>query len=1061
MNEELGSVLKNAFLARKKQSIASDLNKAMLVPGERRDVAVLFLDLSGFTAFSESLDHETVHDITKSLMDELVFTAEQYSGYVDKIEGDRIMVLFGAIRSTENNSRSSILCGFKMLEVVEIAGSVLKSIGVRLSARIGINNGPVTVAPDAIGHLTAMGNTVNIASRMEENSEENSILVADSVYSNCSENIQWNKPAELAVKGITAPLRVWKPVGVRYKSSPASVRTVFVAREKEYSLLAQVGKMQLDRGSGKNRMDGARHLIVELTGEAGTGKTRLVSEFLKNESMKSEAIILRGYSIPDAQPAHWLWSAVLQSLLNLQIENSISYKDFVDSISRCCHSKDLKGALPFLGRLVSASSDHIDLTEMGDKAIATETRMAVRDLIESLSETSPVIVVLEDLQWMDSTDAEVLDFIVKNCYSVYPVIFLLIRRSDHKNLLPDDICKSSAYALCNQINLSELTSHEVTDFTERFLQRLSGAEYSPVSAKAMEFINRHSSGNPFFLQELILHLVESGGLSMVNGTWILTHSSVELSTPESLTGLLQSRLDKLPELLRKTLLNCSVFGMEFRYEIYKSVELKLGVEPCGEEIFNQLVERQFLEKTASDQGISFVFHHSFIQRTAYNSILSHNLRVLHKAVAESMEEIFGQDTKRISAKLAEHWERAGKDSSATVWGTIAQKYASQNYQYDAVLKWGGKIDRWLSPCEDNAEKIPNLLAVLHKNSIALQFTHRWKELESLLQRMHRIASSNNLNEWLARTEIAMGSHFIAIRDMDSALDHLQKSLVICRDFGYEEIESDVLCRLGVISGMHREFNKAKEYFERARNLFSDQKNLKGKARALGNLGILYRNTGKTHQAIILLEEILDIFRQIGDVRNEAVTLGNLGSLYEDREETTTGEDYFKKAIEIFHRLGERMPEGVFLCNLGNFFRNEGLFDKSEEAYSEAMTIMKEIGDKRTSAWIMSNHALQCISQDRLEESGQLYSRALSIFTEIRDEENVAVTLAGSGYIQYLSDKKELSLESYQKANEIISRMKLLPMDFSETFIKLRRGLLDDQFSEASLPWPEHWEESDK
>lgn len=1065
MNEELGSVLKNAFLARKKQNIASDLNKAMLVPGERRDVAVLFLDLSGFTAFSESLDHETVHDITKSLMDELVFTAEQYSGYVDKIEGDRIMVLFGAIRSTENNSRSSILCGFKMLEVVEIAGSILKSISVRLSARIGINNGPVTVAPDAIGHLTAMGNTVNIASRMEENAEENSILVADSVYSNCSENIQWTKPAELTVKGITVPVRVWKPVAVAYKSNPAfcpaSVRTVFVSREKEYSLLAQVRRKQVDRGTGKNRMGGARHLIVELTGEAGTGKTRLVTEFLKNESIESKAIILRGYSISDAQPAHWLWSAVLQNLLNLQMKNTVSYHDFVDSVSRCCHSKDLKGALPFLGRLVSASSGHIDLTEMGDKAIATETRMAVRDLIESLSEVSPVIVVLEDLQWMDSTDAEVLDFIVKNCYSVYPVIFLLIRRSDHKNLLPDDICKSSAYALCNQISLGELTFHEVTDFTEKFLKRLSGADYCPVSPKTIEFINRHSSGNPFFLQELILHLVESGGLLMVNGTWILAHNSVEFSTPGSLTGLLQSRLDRLPDLLRKTLLNCSVFGMEFRYDIYKSVELKLGIESGGEDVFDQLVERQFLEKTASDQGISFVFHHSFIQRTAYNSILSHNLRVLHKAVAESMEEIFGKDTNRISAKLAEHWERGGRDSSAIAWGTIAQKYASQNYQYDAVLQWGKKIDRWLSPCEDNTKKMLNLLAVLHKSSVALEFTHRWKELEGLLQRMHRIASSNDLNEWLARTEIAMGSHFIAIRDMDSALDHLLKSLVICRNFGYEEIESDVLCRLGVISGIHRESVQAKEYFERARDLFSNQQNLRGKARALGNLGILYRNTGEIDQAIILLEEILEIFRHIGDVRNEAKTLGNLGSLYDDRNEAITGEDHFKKAIEIFHRLGDRMPEGVFLCNLGNFFRNESLFLKSEEAYSEAMTIMKEIGDKRTSAWIMSNHALQYIFQDRLEESGQLYHEALSIFTEIGDEENMAAALAGSGYIQYLFGKKELSIESYRKANEIISRMKLQPTDFSETFIKLRRGLLDNHCSEASLPWPEHWKESDK
>jgi class 3 adenylate cyclase len=202
MSEELGKLLKNAFLNRKTGGTAADTgSNTELLPGERRDVAVLFLDLSGFTAFSETLDHETVHEITRSLSDELVFTSEQYSGYVNKIEDDRIMVLFGAIRSRENNSRSAILCSFKMLSVVEAVGSILSEAGVHLSARIGINSGPVTVAPDAIEHLTAMGRTVNIASRVEENAEENSILVTDSVYSNCSESILWEKPVKLSIRG--------------------------------------------------------------------------------------------------------------------------------------------------------------------------------------------------------------------------------------------------------------------------------------------------------------------------------------------------------------------------------------------------------------------------------------------------------------------------------------------------------------------------------------------------------------------------------------------------------------------------------------------------------------------------------------------------------------------------------------------------------------------------------------------------------------------------------------------------------------------------------------------
>ena len=492
MDKELGLLLKNAFRARKTGNVSPELSKTELKPGERRDVAVLFLDLAGFTTFSETLDHETVHDITKSLMDELVFAAEQYSGYVDKIEGDRIMVLFGAIRSGENDSRSAILCGFNMLKVVDIASSVMFDTGMYLSARIGINSGPVTVAPDAIGHLTAIGNTVNIASRMEEMAEENSILVTDRAYSICSDTILWESSREIKVKGIAVPLLSWKPVGINYRGNRItcheSIKTVFLGREEEYSFLMETRNMQLDRSSGSNRMGGARHLIVELTGEAGTGKTRLITEFLKNEYLTTDSIILRGNSISDAQPAHWLWSAVLRNLLNFQIENSISFDEFTEAISRHIPVDKLLTALPFLGSLVSAVSSDTRLHELDNKAIATETNMAIRDLLEALSESSPVLIVLEDLQWMDPTDLKVLDFIVRNCNSVIPIIFLLVRRSDHKNLLPEDICDNSAYSICKLIEITELKEDEVFLFAEKFMQKLNGNESKPISTGAIDFI---------------------------------------------------------------------------------------------------------------------------------------------------------------------------------------------------------------------------------------------------------------------------------------------------------------------------------------------------------------------------------------------------------------------------------------------------------------------------------------------------------------------------------------------------------------------------------------------
>lgn len=1064
MSQELGSLLKNAFLSRKTGSRSTDQSKTKLVPGERRDVAVLFLDLAGFTAFSQMLDHETVHQITTSLMDELVFTAEQYSGYVDKIEGDRIMVLFGAVRSSENNSRSAILCGFKMLEVVKMASSILSEANVNLTARIGINSGPVTVAPDAIGHLTAMGNTVNIASRVEEKAAENSILVTDRVYSLCSENILWGDSREISVRGIGVPLKSWKPVSVNFRgnriSFRESVNTVFVARENEYLLLKSISGKQLTTASGQNRMGGARHLIVELTGEAGTGKTRLVTEFLTNEYKKNKAMVLRGNSIADAQPAYWLWSVLLLNLLNLQNKTDISYTEFKAALTQHCPLSKLSKSAPFLARLVSAFSDDSRLHELSNKALATETKLALRDLLATLSENKPVIVVLEDLHWIDSTDSEALDFIVNNCNSVHPILFLLLRRSDHKNPLPESLSKTSDYALYKNIELVELNKSEIQLFAEEFIEKLSGRKTDSISPAAIEFISRHSSGNPFFLQELILHLVDSEGLSLSDSssvsTWSLSDDSVELSTPGSLTGLLQSRLDRLPDPLRKVLLNCSVLGSEFRSDVYTLVEKKLDIESDDLSVFNELVERQFLESSSAAGHNNFRFRHSFIQNTAYRSLLAHNLKLLHKATAESMEEVFAHEAERVSGKLADHWDKAGVPDSAIKWGLIAHKHASANYQYPLVLKWGDKLDNWLSASSEERRSVENLLTVLDRNSFALQYLSRWEKLSALLNRMQNIASSNDMHKWLARTELLMGSYFTAIREIDNALSHLEKAFNLSKENGFAEIESEALCSLGVIAGMKRDVSRAREYFERARDLFSGLKNSKGKAKALGNLGILSRNIGETDKAILLLEEVLDIFREIGDVRSEAVTLGNLGSLYEDRSDIDKAESHFRGAIEIFHRLGGRMPEAIFLCNLGNVLRGSKLLAEARKSYSEAIEITMEIGDRRTMAWVMTNLGLACIIEGSLDESEKLYNKALHIFGDIADEENQAIAVSGLGYLQYLSGKKDAALKSYLRANEIISRMKLPPMEFRETFSKLHKELKSDNLSSDHIPWPDHW-----
>ncbi len=1059
MKYELADLLRNTFLADKRKNNLEKTQTSALVQGERRDVAVLFLDLTGFTAFSELLDHETVHDITKALMDELVAVALQYSGYIDKIEGDRIMVLFGAIASRENNSKTAILCAFKMLETVKIASSILKTAGVPIAAKIGINSGPVTVAPDAIGHLTAMGNTVNIASRIQEKASENSILVTNRVYSFCSENILWAESREISVKGIGVPLKSWRPISINYLGNPInckeSIDTDFLIKKDEYSILNDMLKQQTNLTTGNNLMGGVRHLVVELSGEAGSGKTRLVSEFLTKECKGKEILVLNSHAIADAQPAYYLWSTLLQNLLLLHDNSDVSDAGLLERLSKYCPIENIKSAVPFLKRLISSTSDDLKLNNMGSKALSSETKMALRDLLTSIANNHQLVILLDDLQWLDSTDSATLNFILNNCNSVKPIYFILCRRSDHKNLLPYGISKNNSYILYSCIELSGFNEREVFEFSSNFLEKLTHEDSSNISEKALSFLAKHSAGNPFFLQELILHLVALNGFVFSNSTWGLADSSVAPSTPNSLTDLLQARLDRLPETLRKTILNVSILGSEFKLEIINKIEKRLNLKPTDKSIFQELVKQQFLENS-STQDDTYRFRHSFIKNIAYKSILSHNLKILHRAAAESIQELIGGNTERMAPQLAEHWEKAGDIAKSIEWASLAQKHSSANYQYSSVLKWGDKLETWLIESKQN-KSIEILLATYLLNSYALLFLRKKEDHFQVLKKMHSIATNNEIPEWIAEAEIRFSYYYTDLRDIKNSKKHLTKALQLSMDFDLPAKKANALSGLSVLNGMMRQHEDAINQIESAIEIFSRINDHTGEARALGNLAILHRNMGNTDKAIPILEKVLQIFKGIGDIRNEAVTSGNLGAFYSDLHETDKAQYSYSEAIRFFHKLGERMPEAIFSCNLANLQREILQFTEARQRYIYAYAISKETGDSRLSAWIQTNLGLLNIMESKFEEAGKLYDEAYATFTKIDDKEHQAISLSGMAYIHFLTGDVKSALKLMADAKLLISELELLPTEFQPTYFSLYKLLAESTDNTQTIPWPEHWE----
>ncbi|MCK4505158.1 MAG: tetratricopeptide repeat protein [Candidatus Aegiribacteria sp.] len=993
-----------------------------LKPGERRDIAVLYLDLDGFTALSEKLDHEAVHEIAKSIMDALVDVSEEYEGYVDKIEGDRIMVLFGARKAGENDSIRAISCGFRMLDAIRTASSILTETGIPITASIGINSGPVTVAPDAIGHLTAIGKTVNLASRMEEAAGVNSILVPDNVQEKCGDMICWEDMGSISIKGIRYPVHVWCPTGpgnqlkARWDRIKKISTSSFVGRSDEMSILDNKLAIQESGGTGTNRLGGVKHLVLGIKSEAGMGKSRLVHEFIRRQcDDRNDILVLKSQALSYAQPAYWLWTSLLRDLLELEHGNKLDYSDFKERLIPFS-DEDLMNSAPFLAELLSIKSGDRRLVELDSSAIALETGLAFRNLLKALSKKNRLLIVLDDLHWIDNTCRRVFEFIVANCNSKNSILFLLLYRPErtHGETVEFDI--SNSYAEFEEIFLPELCESDCHKLIGKFLSGISDIDNGSVSSEVERFLFKHAEGNSYFLEELILNLVESDILHENCEEWNFSNTLSDIYIPSSLAGLLQSRLDRLPEELKSTLQKSSVLGVEFKLQLYNRLIEELSLEERCQSVFNNLERRRFIIDTGTALEQKYMFRNILIHETAYNSILESNRKLLHRIAAQLIEEMYSEEEYETAAMLTYHWERAEVRKKAILWGIKNLNHTVVNYQHDTALRLSEKLELWLCEDPEGLERNEQLLEVLFRRNGTLELLGKRKEQEQLLVRMQNIAEDNELKEWTGKILSALGNVFRITGRLEEALDCYRRAIDLHREIG-------------------------------------DRKN---EGIALGNMGILTRIQGNLQESGEYFQEALEINREIGDRRIEGVVLGNLGNLYLDQNRIDEAIEYYEKALKIYREVGDRRSEGIALGNLGNPFRDQERIEEALEHYQRALKLHREIGNRRSEGITLGNLGILHFQQGQLEEAFEYYRKALEIHREIGNRRLEAITLDSLGMLYMKKDRREETLECYRKALLVIEELKLSATEF-DNYTELHRYLLSSDLSEEGVKWPSHWE----
>lgn len=616
--------------------------------GERRIVSVLVADVVDSTAIAERLGPERC----KILLDEVVGLmrdeVQRFGGTAAQLTGDGVYALFGAPTSHEDDPERAVRAALSIQRVISGHGlDVEKAFGVAVRARVAVNTGPV-VFPDVGASpellYTALGDTVNVAARLQQFAGRGGVAVGSETARRVAEAFALEELGALALEGRTDPVAAFRVVGAA-EVSPASPLQL-VGRDTELSELRDV----LERASQ------GRGAIVSITGEPGIGKTRLAAEARFDFAARIRFLEGHAVSYASAMPygpirellRSWLGLGLWDPEARLRLELKASLGTLLGDESA--------NAYPFLGKLLGLSLERDVEERLGEYArdsVQLQTHEAVREVLRALAREEPLCVVLEDLHWADEPTLVLVEELFPLCDEEAITLALLHRREpDHRSWDLIERARRRFGHRLREIALAPLDG----DACATLARTAAGAD---LPAGFADLVAERSGGNPFFVEEVMRHLLEHGVLLRENGSVRLAVGA-DASIPMIVHEALQARLDHLARETREVVSLAAVAGRKFSRALLDRLEPRARLLPA----LSELQRLDLIVEERSQPSREYRFHHGLVQEVAYASLTPAGKRVLHRRVGEALEELAEDEPERAYAALARHFSEADEPEKA-------------------------------------------------------------------------------------------------------------------------------------------------------------------------------------------------------------------------------------------------------------------------------------------------------------------------------------------------------------------------------------------------------------
>ena len=627
--------------------------------GERKLVTALFVDIINSTGLGQDLDPEEARAIIDPALRLMIDAVRRYDGHVVQSTGDGIFALFGAPVAHEDHPQRSLYTALRLQEEIRRFGDRLRAEGrPPIQIRAGVNTGEVVVREiqtgDAQTEYTPIGHTINLASRLQSLANAGSIVISDETRKLVEGYFALRPMGAARVKGINDPINVYEvtglgPLRTQLERSAGRGLSKFVGRNREKEAFLRAAELARS-GSGQ---------IVAVVAEPGVGKSRLFLEFKTEAS--ADWTVLEAFSVSHGKGSAYLpLVELLHGYFGITSEDDAHVRREKVAMKIGRLDSGLESSLPYLHGLLEIGNEKERLASMDAQLRRSRTLDAVLRLFLSEADRHPLILIVEDLQWLDDESQAVLDLLAEKL--VTAKLLLLV------NYRPEYALRWAERPYCQQWRLESLGHANAREMLSAVLGE------SPDLLALKQVIIETTGGTPFFMEETVQALFDEGALERANGRVTLVKPLASLKIPPTVQAILAARIDRLHNDEKNLLQTLAVLGREFVLSLARAVAGKSEDEL--ERLIVKLQLGEFVYEQPSIADVEYTFKHALTQEVAYNSVLLERRKQLHEAVGRAIEVIYSTSLDDHVADLAHHFSLSGNPAKAIEYLQLAGTQAA-------------------------------------------------------------------------------------------------------------------------------------------------------------------------------------------------------------------------------------------------------------------------------------------------------------------------------------------------------------------------------------------------